>query len=173
MSMTKKNVAPVVTLEKAQIASQSFAAASTEKSKLVSRMNEEIDKVKAKYQKDITAQNTALEEHTATLEAFANEQKKTWGKSKSLELLHTIIGFRSGRPKVQLPDSMKEDVVTRLVKKFFPDCVASKDVLDKGAILKFKDDEKKVQKLLNKCSISIVQEDTFYVQAKEEVAELV
>src|ERR1700726_4680120 len=100
MSRTKKKVLFNVTLEQAQEASQQYTANETQLAKIEAKMNEEINTVKTKYQERITALKEGQEEPTRILNVYADEQKHNWGKKKSTELLHTVIGFRTGMPKL-------------------------------------------------------------------------
>src|SRR5436190_18024426 len=106
-----------VTLEQAQSASQQFVETRTSLDKIEAKMNEEINKVKAKYMDEVTELSEQLEEPQEILEVFAKEQKRNWGKKKSLELLHCIIGFRTGTPKVVKEKSFSWDAVLQLMKK--------------------------------------------------------
>jgi len=179
MSKTKKDrirkkVIANVTLEQAQEASELYTTKTTALSLLEAEMNAEINEVKSKYQDQITELTEALEEPMETLQVYATEQRTHWGKKKSIQLLHTIIGFRSGNPKVDKKKSFTWDAVTILVKKCLPEFVRTKDELNKEAILALKPTDKRLEKLKDQCFISIGQDETFYVEAKkEEVSELV
>jgi phage host-nuclease inhibitor protein Gam len=169
----KKKVIANVTLEQAQEASEQYTTKTTALSKLEAEMNAEINEVKSKYQDDITELMEALEDPTETLQVYATEQRANWGKKKSVQLLHTVIGFRSGNPKVDKKKSFTWDAITILVKKCLPEFVRTKDELNKEAILALKPTDKKLEKLKDQCFISIGQDETFYVEAKkEEVSEL-
>ena len=91
MSRLKKKTISNVTLEQAQAASQHFAVQHNKLSKVQAKLNEDINKVRNRYAEEITALQESLEEPAEILEVFAKEQKESWGKKKSLELLHTVI----------------------------------------------------------------------------------
>jgi len=173
MGRTKKRVFSNIKLEQAQDASRTFTANATRLAAIEARMNGEINKIKDKYQEEITELNNAQEEPTAILEAFASEQKTNWGKKKSFELLHSIIGFRTGMPKVTKDKRFTWEGITEIVKEKFPALVRSKDELDKEAIIALTKNEADFAKVKSKCYLDVVQDETFFVEAKkEDVAEV-
>jgi phage host-nuclease inhibitor protein Gam len=166
---TKKTTISNVSLEDAQLASESYAVAATKLSKVEAKMNEELNKVKSKYQDEITDLKEELELPIETLEVFAKEQQDKWGKKKSMELLHCVIGFRTGTPKVTKDKKFTWDAIVELVKKqkAFKPFIRTSEELNKDAILSCKDDEM-LKTLKHECYIEVVQEESFYVEAKKE-----
>jgi phage host-nuclease inhibitor protein Gam len=167
MARTKKKQYVGVTLENAQSASETFAQCNNKLKKVEAKMNGEIDKIKSKYQDEITGLKESQEEPLEMLEAFALEQKDSWGKKKSLELLHTIIGFRTGTPKVSKNKAFTWEAVTELVSKLFPNLIRTKPELDKETIIALRDQDS-FKELKDTCYIDVVQDETFFVQPKEE-----
>jgi phage host-nuclease inhibitor protein Gam len=173
---TKKRVSKKsfkdVTLEQAQSASQQFVETRTSLDKIEARMNEDINKVKAKYIDEVTDLSEQLEEPQEILEVFAKEQKRSWGKKKSLELLHCIIGFRTGTPKVVKEKSFSWDAVLKLMKKnsLFSNFIRTTEEINKENILAEKD-EKVISKLKELCYVSVDQDEKFYIEAKREQVE--
>lgn len=169
VTRTKKKVVSNVTLEQAQEASQSFAVDSNKLQKIEAKMNEEITKVRSRYQDEITELKEKLEEPTEVLEVYATEQKTTWGKKKSVELLHCIIGFRTGTPKVVKDKKFTWDAVLELMQKnkTFSKFIRTKSEINKEAILAEKN-EAVLNQMLEDCYIKIDQDETFFVQPKVE-----
>ena len=166
--VSKKTYANV-TLDQAQEASQMFAQTKNKLAKIEAKMNEEINKVKAKYADQVTDLSEELEEPAEILEVFAKEQKDSWGKKKSLELLHCIIGFRTGTPKVDKKKGFSWDAVLELMKKnaLFSKFIRTTEEINKESILAEKD-EKLLDKLESYCFVSIKQDEKFYVEPKVE-----
>ena len=166
---TKKKVIENVSLEDAQAASQAFAQNSNNLRKIEAKMNEEITKVRSKYQEDITALTEANAQPIEILEVFATEQKQEWGKKKSFELLHAIIGFRTGTPKVTKAKKFSWDAVLELMKKnnVFKGFIRTTEEINKEAILS-EQNEAVLNQLKEECYIDVVQEESFYVTAKAE-----
>ncbi len=169
MTRIKKKVIANVTLEQAQEASELFATTSTKLAKVEAKMNEEINRVKSKYQDEITELQEAREEPQEILQVFADEQKTEWGKKKSMELLHCTIGFRTGQPKVDKSKKFTWDAVLELMKKnkLFKPFVRTKDEINKEAILAEKNEET-LKLLKDECYVEIKQDESFYVEVKKE-----
>lgn len=167
MTRLKKKVITNVSFERAQEASELFAKNATKLDLLEAKMNDEINKVKSKYQDQITELQKSLEDHQEVLQVYAEENQSNWGKKKSLDLLHTIIGFRTGMPKVTKQKGFSWDAISELATKLHPNLVRTKTELDKDSIiaLSTEDGFNQIKKDL---FIDVVQEETFFVQAKKE-----
>ena len=167
MTRIKTKVISNVTLEEAQDASELFATNSTKLDKIQAKMNDEINKVKSKYQDDITELQDGLVEPQKVLQVFADEQKQSWGKKKSMELLHSVIGFRTGTPKVTKAKGFSWEAVTELAVKLFPDLVRTKAELDKDGIIALSKEDG-FDQYKKGLFIDVVQDESFYVEAKKE-----
>jgi len=170
MSRLKKKTITNVTLEAAQAASETFCHQQNHLNKIQAKMNDEIGKVRSRYQADITEIQESLVEPAEILEVFAKEQKESWGKRKSLELLHCTIGFRTGTPKVCKDKKFTWDAVLELVKKSKPLAklfIRTKEELSKEAILATKN-EALLNQLREEAFVWVDQEESFFVEAKQE-----
>lgn len=169
MAKTKKLTISNVSLEQAQEASEQYAKSATSLAKVEAKMNEEINKVKSKYQDEITTLKEELDEPMETLEVFAKEQKDNWGKKKSHELLHCVIGFRTGTPKVVKDKKFTWDGITELLSKskIFKPFIRSTEEINKEAIIACKDENLLIS-LKKECYLEVTQEESFYVEAKKE-----
>lgn len=164
-----KKVFTNVTLEQAEQASHEFAVAQNRLDKIEAKMNEEINKVKAKYQDAISDVNESLEEPKEILETFAAEQKTSWGKKKSMELLHCVIGYRTGTPKVVKDKKFTWDAVLELMKKniLFKAFIRTTEEIDKQSILA-ETNEDTLAALKKECYVDIDQDEKFFVTVKKE-----
>lgn len=170
MARAKKTVISNVSFEKAQEASSEYTKADNKLSKIESKMNERINKIKEEYVEETTQLSEEKERQFAVLEVYATEQQEKWGDKKSFELLHTTIGFRTGTPKVEKDKKFTWEAVLKLVKKhkaLAAKFLRTKEELNKKNILAEKDD-KVLAKLKNGCFIYIDQVETFYVEPKVE-----
>jgi len=173
MAVKSKRVTKVtisnVSLEQAQQASSEFATKKNKLDSIEAKMNKEINSIKEKYQDEITELQEDLTEPVQVLEVFAKEQQESWGKKKSMELLHTVIGFRTGTPKVTKDKKFTWDAVLDLMKKnrVFKGFIRTVDEINKEAILGEKN-EAVLNQLKENCYISVEQEEKFFVEAKKE-----
>lgn len=171
MSKIKKQTQASVTLEQAEQAAQQFAKASNRKNSIQAAINEAMEKVRSKYQDEITELDAVLNptsEVMQTLEAFAISTKDTWD-GRSTDLTHARIGFRMCTPKVDKLNGFTWPAVLELVKAnkaLAKEFVRVKEELDKKAILDA--DQKTKQTLEAKAKIVIVQDEVFYVEEHKE-----
>jgi phage host-nuclease inhibitor protein Gam len=165
----KKKVISNVTLDDAQEASQQYAASFNKLKKIEVKMNEEINRVKDKYADDIAAIKEEMAEPYEVLQVFTTENKTTWGKKKSFELLHCIIGLRTGTPKVIKDKKFTWPAILELLKKntVFKPFIRTTEEINKEAILAEKN-EAILGQLKEECFVSIDQDESFYVTPKEE-----
>lgn len=166
----KKKVIVNVTSEAAQDASQGYTTSHVKLMKVEAKMNEEINRIKSKYQEEIEQLNAEKDTHFEVLEVYATEQQDSWGKAKSLDMLHTKIGFRTGTPKLKCDKGFNWVSVTSLLKEHYPDYVRTIDEPNKEKLIADRDNDG-FDKICKKAHVSVVQEETFFVEAKlEELA---
>lgn len=177
MTRVKKKVISNVTLEQAQEASELYASKYLRLSTIEAKINEEVAKIKAKYNEEVAKLQEELKEPEQVLMVFAEEQKSNWSK-KSFELLHTVIGFRTGTPKVdKTKKGFSWDAIVELLKKnkSFKPFIRTKEEINKEAILQLREEVEADAKILNalkqEAFIEIKQDETVFVEVKKEVLE--
>lgn len=171
----KLDTSAICTMEQAQEASKTHTEKTIELQKVEVQMNEEVNEIKSRYTDEITELKETLETTKDLLEAFAREQRASWGDRKSFELPHTVIGFRCASPKVSKQKQFTWDAVLELMKKnrSFKQFIRVKEEINKEAILSLDITDKKNSSLLRKlndeCFLYIEQgEDSFYINPKKE-----
>lgn len=163
-----KKVITNVTIEQAQDAANRYTSLQNKLSGIESKMNLELQKVKDKYADDITSYQEELKPQVELLEAFAKEQKDTWGKKKSFELLHAVIGFRTGNPTVKKDKRYTWDGVLDQLKKVRLNLfVRKKEEVNKEAILLEKN-EAILNQLKEDCGVYVEQDEAFFITPKIE-----
>lgn len=169
VKVTKKTIKNV-TLEVAQEHSREYAACTVELTRIEAEMNEQINRIKDRYKDRVTSLQQSAKDHKVALEIFAQEQKGNWGKRKSFELLHCIIGFRTNPPKVGKHKKFTWDAVTELMKKntVFGRFLRTTVEINKEAILG-EENEAVLGMLKEECYITIEQDERFDVDVKKEV----
>lgn len=168
MAKSKKVVYKNVTREIAEQAMSSFAQAANKVSTIEAQMNKELQQIRDKYSDDLNRQNEIKGEQVEILETYAYEQKETWGKKKSAEMLHGTIGFRTGMPKVKFERGFNGKSVTAILQEKFPAYVRTVVEMDKDKLIADREDEGFTD-ICKKAHIEVVQDETFYVESKQEV----
>lgn len=166
---TSRTVLQNISLDEAQKASETWAKAQNSLSSIEAKMNAEIDKIKSKYSDKITELKEELEEPEEILAVYASENRTTWGKLKSLELVHTRIGFRTSPSSVAKSKKVTWEFIAELLQKAkkMSGFVRVKAEVNKEAVLAVTD-EKLLKELNDDYFLSIEQKETFFVEAKKE-----
>ena len=179
----KKAIISGVTRDEAEQAFARYAKADAS----INKMNAEIDlqcaKVRERYQDKISVLSTEREEAFDTLQSFACEhQSELFSRKKSLEMAHGVIGFRTGTPKLKTLKGFTWASALRLVKEFLPGYIRTTDEIAKDKLLADRDTQLKVSECdgqrevamsdqMAKCGIVVSQDETFYVEPKQETAD--
>lgn len=143
-----------------------FAQCNTKLKMIESKMEGEKQQIDSKYQADIAMLKTSQEEQMEVLQVYGQKFKDNW-KGKSLELIHGKIGFRTGNPKLVKDKKFTWDAVTELLRKAFPGFVRTSFEINKEALIASRDKED-FEDIKSSCYIDVVQDETFYVEAKTE-----
>lgn len=167
MARTKKKVITDVSRQQAEDAMGMFSDAANSLQKIEAEMNTQINAIRDRYQDKITQLNEDKDEHFEVLEVFANEQNENWGKKKSISLLHGVIGFRTGTPKIKFEKGFNSKSVTAILQEQFPEYVRTVVEMNKEQLLIDREADN-FNTICKKAHIEVVQEETFYVESKAE-----
>lgn len=167
MTRVKKKVISNVTRDQAETAMAEFAKSANDLSAIEAKMNSELAAIREKYQDRITELNDKKDEQFEVLEVFANETNESWGKKKSLDLVHGTIGFRTGTPKLKYEKGFNGKSVVAILAEKFPDYVRTVTEINKEKLIADRENDG-FQKLCEKAHISIDQDETFFVESKSE-----
>ncbi|MFL5808073.1 MAG: host-nuclease inhibitor Gam family protein [Flavisolibacter sp.] len=166
MARESKKVISTVSREQAEDAMATVATSNSRLKKLEAQIELEKQKVDEKYTEQIQALTDAKKVPMEMLEVYAKQECRNWD-SKSFDLIAGTIGFRTNPPKLDKKKGFTWDAVTDLLKKYFPHLVRSKEEPNKELIISMRE-EKEFEKVKEKCFLSVVQDETFFVKTKEE-----
>ncbi|WP_420582055.1 host-nuclease inhibitor Gam family protein [Reichenbachiella sp.] len=146
-----------------------YADSSSQLKKLEGEMEVKIQAVREKYKDKVQSLSTTKETAFQKLQAYAlRNRDELFIKRKSLDWGHGILGFRIGTPKVTKKAGITWAAMLDLVKNAGKkDLIRTKEDIDKEKIIASRDDED-FMKPLNDLGISVVQDETFFVEPKEE-----
>ncbi len=164
----KKVVISGITSEQAEIAFSEFATADAKVQNIQSKMDMEITRIRDKYADALAEQQDIKEKNFEIMQTFATEHREElFSRRKSYESAHGTFGFRTGTPKLKNIKGFTWASVTNLVKEFLPGYIRVSEELAKDRLLADRDKED-VAEQLSKCGMTIVQDETFYVEPKKE-----
>ena len=164
----KKTVYTGVKQEEMETAFADYARADARIQKINATMDIEMTKIREKYQDELTKLGEVKEKSFDMLQAYALENHdELFSKKKSLDTTHGTIGFRTGTPKLKTLKGFTWNAVTNLLAEFLPGYVRTVTEPAKDKLLADRDDEH-IQAMLPKVGVTVVQDETFYVEPKKE-----
>lgn len=164
----KKVVHSGVSTEEMETAFTEFATCDAKLQKINATMDVEITRIREKYADQITALGERKDKAFDIIQAFALANKEDlFSKKKSMETVHGSLGFRTGTPKLKLLKGFTWGAVTNMLKEFLPAYVRVSEEPAKDKLLADRDNEE-VAQYLPKVGITVIQEETFFVEPKKE-----
>lgn len=169
----KKTIITGVTAEEANEALAAYAKATARTAKINAEMDLQFAKIREKYATELTSLENEREGAFDTLQAYATEnQEELFAKKKSLDMVHGTIGFRTGNPKLKPLKKFTFAAALELMKtnKDMAPYIRTVEEINKEKLIAERDTEG-LPKLMESCGLSVVQEETFFVEPKTEDAQ--
>ncbi len=161
----------VPTLQEAQEAFKEMAEAQAELSVVVAKMEQRIQKIRAANEQKIKQLTALSDEKFKVVELWALENKEAeFSSKKSQDWGLGKIGFRTGTPKVAYLKGMSRKALGNVEEANLTTFLRTKKELDKDMILNSREDAE-LMEALKKCGIYVKQDETFFVDLKEEEIE--
>ena len=181
-SRKKKVLIQGVTREQAERALTDYAKTAARRKAIAADIELQCHQIRESYAAETERLEAAANEAFALLEAFAQENRDTlFQPKKSLEMLSGTIGYRTGMPQFKTDKGFTQAAVIQLIKDQYPDLVPtfikSTEAINKEAIIgesrRTPDDPMRIDMLefQRRCHAFVTQEETFFVQPKEEEVE--
>ncbi|MBR4535974.1 MAG: host-nuclease inhibitor Gam family protein [Bacteroidales bacterium] len=164
----KKTVYSGVKQEEMELAFADYARADARIQKINATMDIEMTRIREKYQDELGKQSELKDKSFDILQAYAMENREElFSKKKSMETTHGTMGFRTGTPKLKTLKGFTWGAVVNLLKEFLPGYVRTSEEANKEKLLADRESEE-VTALFPKVGITVVQDETFYVEPKKE-----
>jgi phage host-nuclease inhibitor protein Gam len=168
MAREKKVVHTGVTSETMEAAFSEYAIADARLQKINATIDVQMTQIREKYADDIAKLIEKKDKAFDVIQAFAVENKDDlFSKKKSMESVHGTFGFRTGTPKLKTLKGFTWPAVTNLLKEFLPTYVRITEEPAKDKLLADRELDE-VSGLFPKVGISVVQDETFFVEPKKE-----
>lgn len=132
---------------------------------LTTRMDEELMRVREGYEAQLADLEPQIATELAAAECWAEENPEQFGGKKSIQMLHGVVGYRTGTPKLKTLRGLTWDAAVRAVRSVHPDYVRVKEEVDKERILAERDI---LGGDLAKMGVRVVQDETFFVEPERE-----
>jgi phage host-nuclease inhibitor protein Gam len=168
MNRTKKKVTTLIMQPEVPEYVRRFAAATSKIKAIEAEIELQKQEIVKRYEQRLATLNELRDTCVATLQNFCEYHREDLFKTrKSMELPHGTIGFRTGTPKVEKDKRVTWEAVLEDLKAIDETFVRTKQEPNKDAIIAQRNDDKTMFKL-NKIGLHVVQDETFFVEAKEE-----
>ena len=158
-----------------------YAKADASINKIQADVELQCARIREKWQERLTSLMEERSESFDVLAGYAAEHPELFTRRKSLEMVHGTIGFRTGTPKLKTLKGFTWASALELVKRILPGYIRDRDPeiakdklladreLDSIVLNTATRDVVSMQDALKGCGLQVVQEETFYVEAKGEL----
>ncbi len=168
MARAKKVIQTGISKEQMETAFSEYATADAQLTKITATIDVQITAIREKYASQIAKLQETKDANFDILQAYAVENKEElFSKKKSMESVHGTLGFRTGTPKLKTLKGFTWGAVTNMLKEFLPSYIRTVEEPAKDKLLADRDNEE-VNALFGKVGISVVQDETFFVEPKKE-----
>lgn len=159
----------IQTREQAEAAMDALSVAAHRLARLEADMNLKLTAVREKYEEEMAGLAAAVKTETERLRAWADAHPEEFDSSRSVKLLHGVVGYRLGNWAVKLIRGFKADRAVALVKNVLgPAYVRTKEEIDKELILA--DRAQIPTDALTSCGLRLEQAESFYATPEKSEA---
>ena len=146
-----------------------YGMADSEIEKMEAEIAIKCAEIRGTYQEELDKKSSIKKEAEQALQLFAElNRDEYFSKKKSLVMLHGVLGFRTGTPKLATAKNFTWKVVLALLKAHGNGSfVRTVEEPAKDELLARRD-EPEVVKLMEQCQILVVQDEKFYIEPKKE-----
>ena len=168
MVRQKNKVTELISREQAEQVIQDYAESSSKIKGIESELEQAIQKIREGRATELVALKGMQQDAMDKLQYFAEFNKTDlFGKKKSLELAHGVIGFRIGTPKVKTVGTTLAKAFAAVKAAGMKSFIRTKEELDRDEIINMRSNDKVMSKL-RAIGLEVVQDESFYVESKEE-----
>lgn len=167
-SRTKKTMlTESITMDEAAGIMANYARIDASIRKINAEQDLAIAKIREKHQDKLAQLGNEKQEAVEKLEFFARNSPELFTKRKSFEFSHGVIGMRTGTPALKTLKGFTWASVLNLTKSLLPEYIRTKEEVDKERMIMDRELEIVAQKM-KEVGVQVVQEESFYVEAKVE-----
>jgi phage host-nuclease inhibitor protein Gam len=166
-SKTKKVVIKNVSESAFNDSFQSYAILDARQVSILAKIDEKVANIRRQFEDELNQIIEQKEKEFEIVQVYCAENPQMFGKKKSFESLHGVVGFRTGTPKLKNLKGFTWASITNLLKEFFPEYVRKTEEPAKDLILANR--ETLSEDDLKKMGVEIIQDEAFYIELKKEV----
>lgn len=130
-------------------------------------LDRELTAAREAYEAPLTALSKAIEEKTVLLESWAAANPEEFPKArKSIEMIHGVVGYRTGTPKLKTLPKWTWDRVLEKLKELLPDFVRVKEEVNKEALIAAFGEGRLLPADGRGLGVMVVQDEAFFVEPR-------
>lgn len=133
-------------------------------------MDDELQQVRTRFERDLVPIDAEINARLAIAQEYCDAHPELFRDRKSLELVHAVVGYRTGQPKLAPLRGWTWKRVTEsmLALPFWAPWIRTKQEPDREAILAQRND---LAPKLAEIGVAVAQDETFFVEPKLETLE--
>lgn len=164
---TAKPVMPNLKLNGVEQYLSEFAVADARISEINAQMDIEITKIRENYGMELLSLEAKKKAALEVIQFWAETNKEEYfGKKRSVDMTHGVVGFRMGTWKATLAKGVKKwDEVLEACRTIAPEWIRTKEEVNKELMINTREVE---TERLASIGVMVVQEETFFVELKKE-----
>lgn len=164
--MPKKKIASI-SRDEAEESMGALAYAVHQRDKLTAKMNLKLTAIRDQFEPEIANLSVVIDAETKRLRAFADNNPQLFERSRSLKLVHGIIGYRLGNFALKTVKGITWARAINLIRDQLPAYIRTKLEVDKEAILA--DRGRLTHDDIQRVGLRIEQAETFYADPEKDV----
>lgn len=163
----KQTMDEIETREEMEATVERIARATIARDGLMAEMDHELTEIRARYEPQITAYGQELDAAMALAQRWAEANPAEFNGRKSIDMMHGVVGFRTGTPKLKLLSGWTWTKVLDVLKlNKVVEFVRTKEEVDKECILANR--ETISEDTLKRIGVKVVQDESFFVEPKRD-----
>lgn len=158
---------PQLTADEVEMYLAEFASADARISQINAEMDVEITKIREGRSVELLQLEAKKSSAMEVIQYWAETNKEAvFGKKRSLDMTHGVVGFRLGQWKATLAKGVKKwDEVLDACRTVAPQWIRTKEEVNKELMINAREVD---AALLGQVGVVVAQEESFYVDLKKE-----
>lgn len=162
----KSTTEKIETRERAEEIASYISGLVISRDALTAEMEKRIQDVRSQYHLRFVKISLALERLLPAIQAWAEANPQLFAEKKSLEMVHALVGFRTGMPQVKTIKGLTWEKVKAMLVNHNLGYTRTEVVVDKEALIA--DRQALGPEGLAKRGVRVVQEEAFFIEPKRE-----
>jgi phage host-nuclease inhibitor protein Gam len=170
MTKAEQKKAAEMAAEDIEALVREMCLASVRNDEAVAQMNEDLARVRERYEPEIAATAATWGALFETVQAWAAAHPETFATRRSIVMVHGTLGYRSGQPTLKPIKGMTWEKVVEVLKRTMPGFVRTKEEADKQGLIAAADEIG--EENLKTLGLRKHQEERFFVEPNKESVEI-